>query len=125
MRHNTTYDAVSRNSKSLSHSLTALQNKLMVSCLIDMHSPLAVTDLPGCISQQAAAMALGYTQVSWDNESGEEQQPLASFLSWAALTDEEKAAGTLLRYTATSWDNLSGSEVVDKSWRELTSCPDG
>ena len=74
-------------------------------------------------------MAVGYSQVSWDDDSGEEQQPLASFLSWAALTDREKAAGALLGYTATSWDNLSGSEsqpaVGDKAWAELTSCPDG
>ena len=74
-------------------------------------------------------MALGYTQVSWDNESDGEQQPLTSFLSWSALTDEEKAAGTLLGYTAANWDNLSGSEpqpaVVEKSWSELTSCADG
>ena len=81
------------------------------------------------MSARAAVMALGYTQVSWDNESDEEQQPLTSFLSWAALTDEEKAAGTLLGYTATNWVNLSGSEpqpaVVEKSWSELTSCADG
>ena len=74
-------------------------------------------------------MVIGFTQLSWDNESGEEQQPLTGLQYWAALTDEEKAAGTLLGYTAASWDNLSGSEdqpaVVDKSWAELTSCPDG
>ena len=81
-----------------------------------------------CSSQQNAAMVLGFTQVSWD-VSNEEQQPLTDFLSWAALTDEEKAAGTLLGYTAASWDNLSGSEpqpaLMNKSWSELTSCPDG
>ena len=72
-------------------------------------------------------MVLGYTQVSWDDESGEEQQPLTSFLSWATLTDEEKAAGTLLGYNATNWDNLSEPQpaVGDKSWSELTSCADG
>ena len=74
-------------------------------------------------------MVLGYSQVSWDNESGEEQQPVTQFLSWAALTDDEKAAGTLLGYNATRWDNVSRSEaepaVVDKSWSELTSCADG
>ena len=85
--------------------------------------------LSACTSERAAAMALGYTQVSWDNESSDEQQPLTSFLSWAALTDKEKLAGTLLGYTARSWDNLSGSErqpaVGDKSWSKLTSCADG
>ena len=80
-----------------------------------------------CVSERVAAMVLGYTQGSWD--VSEQQQPVASFLSWAALTDEEKAAGTLLGYTAASWDNLSGSEpqpaLMNKSWSELTSCPDG
>ena len=71
-------------------------------------------------------MILGYTQVSWDNESGEEQQPPVHFLSWAVLTEEEKAAGTLLGYTATNWGNPSLSPpVVGKSWSELTSCADG
>ena len=82
-----------------------------------------------CVSERAAVMVLGYSQVSWDNESGEEQQPVTQFLSWAALTDDEKAAGTLLGYNATRWDNVSRSEaepaVVDKSWSELTSCADG
>ena len=81
------------------------------------------------MSERAATIVLGYTQVSWDDESGEEQQPLTNFLSWAALTDEEKAAGTLLGYTATNWNNVSGSEpqpaVAGKSWSELTSCADG
>ena len=35
---------------------------------------------------------LGYTQVSWDNLSGQEQQPWSSIKSWASLTDNEKAA---------------------------------
>ena len=72
---------------------------------------------------------LGYDQVSWDNLSGEEQQPWSSIKYWAALTANEKAAGTALGYTATTWDNASGSEPQPasavKGWAELTACPDG
>ena len=72
---------------------------------------------------------LGYTQVSWDNLSGEEQQPWSSIKSWASLTANEKAAAAVLGYTATTWDNDSGSEPQPasafKSWAELTSCFDG
>ena len=74
-------------------------------------------------------MLLGYTQVSWDNLSGKEQQPWSSIKSWAALKSYEIAAAMLLGYTATTWDNESGSEVqpasADKSWGELTACGDG
>ena len=101
----------------------------MLASTFDIHLCLVLTDLQACVSERAALIMLGYTQVSWDNESDEEQQPLASFLSWAALTDEEKAAGKLLGYTAANWDNLSGSEpqpaVLEKLWSELTSCADG
>ena len=98
----------------------------MLASTFDIHLCLVLTDLQACVSERAALIMLGYTQVSWDNESDEEQQPLASFLSWAALTDEEKAAGTLLGYTATNWGNPSLSPpVVEKSWSELTSCADG
>ena len=72
---------------------------------------------------------MGYTQVSWDNLSGQEQQPWSAVKSWNALTDNEKAAGVVLGYTATSWDNESGSEVQpaseNKSWAALTACTDG
>ena len=97
--------------------------------IFEIHSRVVLTHLPVCVSERAALIVLGFTQVSWDNESGEEQQPLASFLSWAALTDEEKAAGTQLGYTATNWDTVVGSTsepaVANKGWAELTSCPDG
>ena len=111
------------------YSLTPLKCKLMMSFLVCIHSFLVLTLLSACVSERAAAMALGFTQVSWDNDSGEEQQPLTGFLSWAILTDEEKAAASVLGYTATNWNDLSWSAaqptVVDKSWAELTSCADG
>ena len=74
-------------------------------------------------------MTLGYTKLSWDDESGQERKPLASFKSWAQLTANEKAGAALLGYTQSSWDNVSGSETqpasTDKSWDELAVCDEG
>ena len=74
-------------------------------------------------------MTLGYTKVSWDNESGQARQPLTSFKSWAQLTANEKAGAALLGYTQASWDNVSGSEAqpasASKSWDELVVCGEG
>ena len=80
-----------------------------------------------CNSEQAAVVALGFTQVSWDNMSGEEPQPSSwMYKFWDELTDNEKAAVTLLGYSQVSWDNDSGSEPQPasayKGWSELTSC---
>ena len=82
--------------------------------------------LTGCNSEQAAARVLGFTQVSWDNLSGQEKQPISFDKNWMALTQHEQAAAIALGYTKTTWDNMSGSEAqpasVDKAWSELTSC---
>ena len=72
---------------------------------------------------------LGYTQISWDNESGEEQLPWASIKFWSSLTRNEKQAARALGYTQATWDNMSGSEPQPaagaKAWAELIACPDG
>ena len=72
---------------------------------------------------------LGYTQASWDNLSGKEQQPWSTIKYWASLTSIEKAAAALLGYTETNWDNDSGSEprpsAAFRSWSELGACNDG
>ena len=72
---------------------------------------------------------LGYTQASWDNLSGKEQQPLSSIKFWASLSANEKAAAVMLGYTQVSWDNDSGLEPQPasavKNWAELTACADG
>ena len=72
---------------------------------------------------------LGHTPVSWDDLSGEEQQPWTSIKSWAALTDNEKAAALSLGYTAVTWDNETGAEpqpgVIARYWIQLASCADG
>jgi len=82
----------------------------------------------GCNSEQVAAGILGYTQVSWDNESGKEQQPVSADKPWAALTQHERSAAMVLGYTRAMWDNKSGSESqpasADKHWAELTACGD-
>ena len=72
---------------------------------------------------------LGYTQVTWDNLSGREQQPWSSIKSWYALTASEKAAAAVLGYIQPMWDNRSGSERQPvsfyKHWDQLTACGDG
>ena len=82
----------------------------------------------GCNSEQVAAGILGYTQVSWDNKSGKEQQPVSADKAWAALTQHERSAAMVLGYTRATWDNKSGSESqpasADKHWAELTACGD-
>ena len=81
------------------------------------------------ISEQLAAQVLEYTQASWDNLSGKEQQPWSSIKYWASLTSNEKKAAAALGYTQVSWDNESGSVAqpasAAKSWAELTSSTDG
>ena len=83
--------------------------------------PRTLALLPGCVSEQAAARALGFTQASWDN--GEE--PLGD-TNWCGLTHEQRMAGRKLGYTEASWDNLSGKEPQpasdDKFFAELKSC---
>ena len=67
---------------------------------------------------------LGYTQVSWDNLSGNEPQPAPSNKVWSELTHSERVAAVVLGYTGKSWDNESGFEAqpasVDKQWAELS-----
>ena len=95
---------------------------------IDLTSALmsVIGPLSGCNSEQAAAGVLGYTQVSWDNLSGEEKQPVSSDKYWTGLTQHQQAAAIVLGYTKTTWDNMSGSEPQPtsayKGWSELTSC---
>ena len=73
---------------------------------------------------------LGYTQVSWDNASGNERKPLAARKKWASLTDNEKLAVGLLGFTEMSWSTglgytIRSSSSIDKRWSELTVCTDG
>ena len=83
--------------------------------------------LPVCDSEQAGAVALGYTKLSWDDETGQERQPLASFKSWAQLTTNERAGAVLLGYTQASWDNVFEGQPASafKSWDQLLVCGEG
>ena len=74
---------------------------------------------------KAAAIVLGYTQISWDNDSGVEGQPESSKLTWEKLTDysRKKTAALFMGYTQISWDNDSGAEEQPRSsklaWAKL------
>ena len=69
---------------------------------------------------------MGYTQVTWDNESGNEKEPEAATYVWDSLTESQKAAVMVLGYTQTTWDDVSGKEIqpatVYKYWVEMSSC---
>lgn len=88
----------------------------------------AITQPPplACDSERAAGVALGYTQVSWDDLSGKEEQPWSSIKHWAALTDTEQKAAGLLGYTQKNWDNDSKQEprpaAAFRFWAELAKC---
>ena len=72
---------------------------------------------------------LGYTQVTLDNLSGREPQPLSSIKSWSSLTANEKEAAEFLGWTEITWDDKSGLELPPASsykyWDELTACGEG
>lgn len=82
-----------------------------------------------CKSEQVALRVLGYSKVSWDNESGSEQMPWSYIKSWASLTVKEKFAAVILGYTKVSWDNESGSvpqpPSAEKRWDEMSKCSNG
>ena len=87
---------------------------------------VGVTKLPpDCTIEEWAAVVLGYTQASWDNKSGKEQQPSSSQKYWTQLTARERAAASALGYTQWKWDE--GGEKhkpasANKQWAELTAC---
>ena len=73
----------------------------------------------GCVSERTAAQQLGFTQVSWDDESGKEPQPASSSKQWADLTAVEKKAAVALGYSQLSWD-YPWPAAADKAFAELT-----
>ena len=72
-----------------------------------------------CVSERTAAQQLGYTQVSWDNDSGKEPQPASSSKKWADFTDVEKKAAVVLGYSQLSWD-YPWPATADKHFAKLT-----
>ena len=68
---------------------------------------------------------MGYTQVSWDNESGKEKQPSSAKKRWDKLTHLERVAAVVLGYTGSMWDKGGKKHQpasASKYWAELTSC---
>ena len=61
---------------------------------------------------------LGFSQASWDNESGQETQPASSEKYWAQLTHDERAAAGVLGYTEETWDGSPAA--TRKAWAQLT-----
>ena len=85
--------------------------------------------LSACNSERDAAVLLGFTQVSWDDLSGQEPQPSSWSKYWDELSANEREAVRLLGYNQKVWDNDSGLEpqpiAFFKSWDELTKCGEG
>ena len=80
---------------------------------------------PGCTIEEWAVVVLGYTQASWDNKSGKEQQPSSSQKYWTQLTARERAAALALGYTQWKWDKGDKEHEpasANKDWAELTAC---
>ena len=75
--------------------------------------PVTTTQL----SEQQAAVLLGYTQVSWDNASGKEAQPASASKKWTDLTGEEKSAATVSGYTESTWRTVSATKKTP--WSDL------
>ena len=53
---------------------------------------------PPSVCEQAAARTLGYTQASWDDNSGNEVEPWSTIKSWDQLTKDEQNAAKILGY---------------------------
>ena len=73
----------------------------------------------GCLTEQDAARALGYTEDTWDNLSGMETQPLSESKTWSQLTDTERAAAEVLGYDQLIWDTQPPAAAT-KFWESLT-----
>ena len=93
----------------------------LVHASIDPPTHLRLTALAATItvlSQQQAPTLLGYTQVSWDNNSGKEAQPASASKKWIDLTAQEMSSATVLGYTEQTWSTIS---VTRKAlWSDLT-----
>ena len=78
-----------------------------------------------CNSELAAAIALGYTKISWENKIGIRKQPSSADKDWDELTDRELEAAERLGYTRKMWEKDKEPAAMKKGWDELTSCGDG
>ena len=82
--------------------------------------------LAGCQNELVAAKALGYSQLSWDDKSGNETKPASDNKDWSELSHDERVAAMTLGFTGKTWDNESGKEKQPaseyKTWAELNVC---
>ena len=76
--------------------------------------PVTTTQL----SEQQAAVLLGYTPMSWDNASGNEAQPASASKKWTDLTTAENLAAMALGYTEQTWRTVSVTKKTP--WSDLT-----
>ena len=85
---------------------------------------LTTCDESTCKDELAAAKALRYTHVAWDDVKA--AQPTSHNTSFHDLTHNERVAAVVLGYTGKSWDNDSDNEKQpaseDKFFAELTTC---
>ena len=81
--------------------------------------PLTIGLASDCYSEQDAAEGLGFTELSWDNWSNEEEQPSSLYKIWDELTDEEEKAAEYLGYTQFIWDTQQ-PPAAQKFWSDLT-----
>ena len=88
-----------------------------------MKATHSMTDATGWNDEQTAAKTLGYTQVTWDDASGQETEPSSADKAWDELTTEEKSAAVRLGFMGKTWDNESGKEKQpaseNKHWSDL------
>ena len=121
--------AHTRSKRYLCHIYISLARTESVACTRPLILPCTtrLLALPSaCQSEQAAAAVLGYRQVSWDNESGQERQPWQSRMIWASMTSVQRRAVVLLGFTQDTWDGRSEPSLrpasYSKKWSELTAC---
>ena len=69
---------------------------------------------------------LGYTKITWDNESGDQKQPWAAIQFWSALSVKERRAALYLGWAEATWNNVGGNEpqppINKKFWDEISVC---
>ena len=70
-------------------------------------------------------IVLGYTKLTWDNDSGSEQKPWSFIKLWSSLTKTEKDAAKVLGMTKKSWEKKRKTGIFAKKWDDMTSCSDG
>ena len=77
---------------------------------------------PPSACEQTAARTLGYTQASWDDESGREVQPWSAIKYWDQLATDEQTAAEILGFESTTWKRWTGASGYPRAWADLATC---